>query len=238
MSPRAPTRPDDVRVLVVDDDPDIRAGLREILGAADDLRIVGEAGDGASAVERTARLRPDVVLLDIRMPVLDGLAAAERIVQLSTAVIILTTFGERAYVDRAVELGVAGFLLKTGGPAELIAGVRAVARGGSCLSPAVANHVLRDLRSARAATVGSNIRELPPIPARQRELLDLLAKGHTNAEIAAALHLSEGTVKAYLRELFPRLGVRNRVEAAILAYSVAGTTPAEFPESTPRHPAR
>jgi DNA-binding NarL/FixJ family response regulator len=209
-----------VRVLVADDDPDIREALRDMLEVDGDVRVIGEAGDGATAVELAARLRPDVALLDIRMPLMDGLAAAEHLTRLGTAVIMITTFGEAGYVDRAVELGVAGFLLKTGDPAELIAGVRAVAQGGSCLSPQIARHVMRELRSARGGdhTTG----ELPPVPDRHRQVLDLLAKGHTNAEIARDLHLSEGTVKAYLRELFPLLGVRNRVEAAILMHSLAG----------------
>jgi DNA-binding NarL/FixJ family response regulator len=223
--------PHGTRVLVADDDPEIRTGFREILEAAHDLRVVGEAGDGQRAVEEAWRLRPDVVLLDIRMPILDGLTAAERMIGLPTAIIIVTTFGESAYVDRAVQIGVAGFLLKTGGPIELTEGVRAVARGGSCLSPAIARHVMRDLRSARAATDNTTSPELPAIPARHRELLRLLANGFTNAEIAADLHLSEGTVKAYLRELFPRLGVRNRVEAAILARSAAETIVPDPPNS-------
>ncbi|MEJ7648260.1 MAG: response regulator transcription factor [Nakamurella sp.] len=137
----------------------------------------------------------------------------------SPAVVMVTTFGDDACVDAAVGLGVAGFLLKSGDPHELVAGVRAAARGGSCLSPEVARHVLADLRTARASSFSRSSSNLSCLTGRQRELLELLAGGRTNAEIAAELHLSEGTVKWYLRDIFVRLGVRNRVEAALAAHT-------------------
>ncbi len=215
------------RVLLADDDPQVRAGLREILESDPGRRVVAEADDGREAVELSRRYRPQVALLDIRMPVLDGLAAAEQILRIApdTAVVMVTTFGDDAYVDAAVSVGVAGFLLKSGDPHDLLAGTRAAAHGGSCLSPAVARHVLADLRTARTARSSRQAGAAAALTRRQRELLVLLAHGRTNAEIAGELHLSEGTVKGYLRELFARLDVRNRVEAAVIAHH-AGLTAA------------
>jgi DNA-binding NarL/FixJ family response regulator len=216
------------RVLLADDDLRVRAGLREIIDSDPDLQVVAEADYGRAAVELTRRHRPDVALLDIRMPVLDGLAAAKQILRTapSTAVIMVTTFGDDAYIDAAVGLGVAGFLLKSGDPHDLITGTYAAAHGGSCLSPAVARHVLADLRAARTAH-GHHPEPglLSRLSARQHDLLALLAHGRTNAEIASELHLSEGTVKGYLRELFTKLDVRNRVEAALLAHYAGLATP-------------
>jgi DNA-binding NarL/FixJ family response regulator len=215
------------RVLLADDDLLVRTGLREIIHTDPGLHVVAEADDGRAAVELAHRHRPDVALLDIRMPVLDGLAAADQIIQSlpDTAVVMITTFGDDAYVDAAVRIGVAGFLLKTGDPHDLVAGTRAAARGGSCLSPAVARHVLADLRAARTASRRVQPDVLAGLSPRQRELLALLAHGRTNAEIASELHLSEGTVKGYLRELFARIDVRNRVEAALLAHHAGLATP-------------
>lgn len=160
------------------------------------------------------------------MPVLNGLAAAEQIIRTvpETAVVMVTTFGDDAYVNEAVGLCVAGFLLKSGDPHDLITGTRAAAHGGSCLSPAVARHVLADLRAARTTRPHPEARALSRLSARQQDLLALLAHGRTNAEIASELHLSEGTVKGYLRELFSRLDVRNRVEAALLAHQAGLAT--------------
>ncbi|MEJ7630598.1 MAG: response regulator transcription factor [Nocardioidaceae bacterium] len=219
------------RVLLADDDLRVRAGLRDILDSDPGLHVVAEAGDGREAVELARRHRPDVALLDIRMPVLDGLAAADQIIRTApdTAVVMVTTFGDDAYVDTAVGLGVAGFLLKSGDPRDLIAGCRAAAHGGSCLSPAVARHVLDDLRAMRATTRHADPNRLTALSPRQLELLALLSLGQTNAEIAHELHLSEGTVKGYLRDLFTKLDVRNRVEAALLAHEAGITTAGSKP---------
>nr|WP_281257864.1 response regulator transcription factor [Streptomyces uncialis] len=214
-----------IRVLLADDEAMIRAGVRAILAADDGIAVVAEAGDGHEAVRLTQAHRPDVVLLDIRMPRLDGLAAAEEILRTvpGTAVAMLTTFSEDAYVARALGGGATGFLLKSGDPDELIAGVRAVADGAAFLSPKVARHVIDNLgaeRLGRATAARTRTGTLTP---REREVLALVGAGLSNPEIARRLHLVEGTVKAYVSAILDRLSVRNRVQAAIVAYE-AGLT--------------
>ncbi|MFH8751516.1 response regulator [Streptomyces rimosus] len=210
-----------VRVLLADDEPMIRAGVRAILGAAPGIEVVAEAADGRAAVELALRHRPDVCLLDIRMPRLDGLGAAAELRQAlpETAVVMLTTFSEDAYVAGALGTGASGFLLKTGDPRELITGVQAAAEGGAYLSPSVARRVISQFGGGaalgKAAAARSRTEELT---AREREVLALVGAGLSNAEIAARLYLVEGTVKAYVSAVLARLGLKNRVQAAILAY--------------------
>ncbi|THV28503.1 response regulator [Glycomyces paridis] len=208
-----------IRVLLADDEPVVRASYRAILDTDPGIEVLGvEAATGRQAVALTLAERPDVVLMDIRMPELDGLAALEQIrrARPAQAAIIVTTFGDDEYIARAVQLGANGFLVKSGDPYDLLRGVRAAAGGGAMLSPAVAAHLIGLLRAGASATEAG--RALASLTAREREVLALLATGASNAEIAAALFLTEGTVKGYLSGIFLRLDVRNRVEAAILAH--------------------
>ncbi|MDG9728608.1 response regulator transcription factor [Streptomyces sp. DH41] len=212
-----------IRVLLADDEAMVRAGVRAILASGGESEVVAEAGDGRQAVELARAHRPDVALLDIRMPRLDGLAAAQEIVRTvpGTAVAMLTTFSEQSYVARALAGGATGFLLKSGDPYELMAGVRAVADGAAFLSPKVARYVIEDLgrggggRLAREEQARARVARLSP---REREVLGFVGAGLSNPEIAARLHLVEGTVKAYVSAVLDRLEVRNRVQAAIVAY--------------------
>ncbi|WP_030018237.1 response regulator [Streptomyces monomycini] len=209
-----------VRVLLADDEAMIRAGVRAILTASPGVEVVAEAADGRAAVELALRHRPDVCLLDIRMPRLDGLGAAAELNRVlpETAVVMLTTFSEDAYVAGALGSGASGFLLKTGDPRELITGVRAAAEGGAYLSPSVARRVISQFGGValgKAAAARSRTEELS---AREREVLALVGAGLSNAEIAGRLFVVEGTVKAYVSAILARLGLKNRVQAAILAY--------------------
>lgn len=212
-----------IRVLLADDEPDIRASYRAILGTDPAIEVIAdEASDGRQAVALTRARRPDVVLMDIRMPGLDGLSALEEIRRSRPrqAAVIVTTFGDDEYIARAVGLGVNGFLTKSGDPYDLIRGVKAAAGGGAALSPTVAAHLIDVLR---AAPQDDAHRRVAGLTAREREILALLATGLSNAEIASELFLVEGTVKGYLSHIFIKLGTRNRVEAAILAHR-AGLT--------------
>ncbi|WP_433002617.1 response regulator [Kribbella sp. CA-294648] len=213
-----------IRVLLADDEAMVRAGVRAILGSDEAIEVVAEAADGQEAVTLTQRHRPDVAVLDIRMPRMDGLAAGAEIKRTvpDTAVVILTTFSEDAYIAKALGDGASGFLLKSGDPHELIAGLKAVADGAAYLSPKVAQRVIAELsagsgggRMARAAAAKEQLDVLSP---REREVLALVGAGLSNAEIAGRLFLVEGTVKAYVSAVLTRLGVKNRVQAAIVAY--------------------
>ncbi|MEV6413685.1 response regulator transcription factor [Kribbella sp. NPDC051718] len=213
-----------IRVLLADDEAMVRAGVRAILGSDEAIEVVAEAADGREAVALALRHRPDVAVLDIRMPRMDGLAAGAEIQRTvpETAVVMLTTFSEDAYIAKALGDGASGFLLKSGDPHELIAGLKAVAGGAAYLSPKVAHRVIAELsagtgggRMARAAAAKEQIDVLTP---REREVLALVGAGLSNAEIAGRLYLVEGTVKAYVSAVLTRLAVKNRVQAAIVAY--------------------
>jgi DNA-binding NarL/FixJ family response regulator len=209
-----------IRLVLADDEAMIRAGIRAILDTDPELEVTAEAPDGRVAVDACLAHRPQVALLDVRMPVLDGLAAAEELRRAApeVAVLILTTFGEDEYIDRALAGGAAGFLLKSGDPRELLAAVHAVAGGAAYLAPAVARRVITQLATARTGRSAEARRLVAQLTDREREVLALLGNGLSNAAIAARLFLVEGTVKAYVSSILTRLGVRNRVQAAIMAH--------------------
>ncbi|MEU8227651.1 response regulator transcription factor [Kribbella sp. NPDC048915] len=213
-----------IRVVLADDEAMVRAGVRAILGTDDEIEVVAEATDGAEAVEAARRYRPDVAVLDIRMPRMDGLAAGAEIRRTvpETAVVILTTFSEDAYIAQALGDGASGFLLKSGDPRELIAGLKAVADGAAYLSPKIAQRVIAELNAgsgggAMARAVAAKER-VSVLSARELEVLGLVGAGLSNAEIATRLYLVEGTVKAYVSTILLRLQVKNRVQAAIVAH--------------------
>lgn len=209
-----------IRVVLADDEAMIRAGVRAILSTDPDIEVVAEAGDGREAIELVERHRPDVALLDIRMPKLDGLAAAAEIRRTvpDTAVVMLTTFGEDDYIAKALGDGASGFLLKAGDPRELIDGVRAVADGAAYLSPKVAKRVINELTGDRLSRTAVAKQRIEGLTDRERDVLALVGAGLSNADIARRLFLVEGTVKAYVSAVLTRLDVKNRVQAAIIAY--------------------
>ncbi len=207
-----------IRVVLADDEPVVRFGVKAVLATARDIEVVAEAENGREAVDLVARHRPDVAVLDIRMPGLDGLDAANRIRahHPDTKTLVLTTFADDAYISRALGEGAAGFVLKTGDPQEIISGVRAVATGGAFLSPVVARRVVDQLSRAHPRPLATQRIEV--LTAREREVLGLVGAGLSNAEIAARIHVVEGTVKVYVSTILRQLGVRNRVQAAIIAH--------------------
>jgi DNA-binding NarL/FixJ family response regulator len=210
-----------ISVLLVDDEALVRAGLRMILEDADDFAVVGEAEDGQAAIEAVRRHRPDVVLMDIRMPRLDGLAAtaALRAGHNPPAVIVLTTFDTDEAVFRALEGGAIGFLLKDTPPVELLRAVRLAAAGDSILSPAVTRRVIeRFTAEDRSQRRRAALERLDVLSERERQVLVEVGHGHSNAEIATRLYLSEATVKSYISHLFDKLSVTNRVQLAIAAF--------------------
>ncbi|RBM06619.1 response regulator transcription factor [Streptomyces sp. PT12] len=208
-----------IRVLVADDEALMRAGIRLILENADDVEVVAEAGDGREATSACREQRVDVALLDIQMPHRDGIAAAGDIARLSprTQVVMLTAFGEEESVTRALRAGASGFLLKDTGPTELIRAVRLAARGEPVLAPRITRQLLeRHVRSGRDTDAA--LRRTEELTPAERDVLRLLGTGLSNAEIAAELHLSTGTVKAHISRILTRTGCANRVQAAVLAH--------------------
>lgn len=214
-------------ILIADDEPLVRAGLRTVIKTDQSLDVVAEAATGRRAVDLTRRYRPAVVLMDIRMPDLDGLSASEEIQRLfpEQKIIVFTTFAEPDYIDRAVEAGVNGFLTKSGDPRDLLHGIHAVLGGGSCLAPTVASHVLTALRRRHPTRTSNALAAVATLAPRERDVLMHVAAGRSNTEIAARLFLSHGTVKAYISSILTRLGVRNRVEASTIAWEAARHDP-------------
>jgi DNA-binding NarL/FixJ family response regulator len=209
-----------VRVLLVDDEPLLRMAFRMVLGAQPDLAVVGEAGNGAEAVRLAGELRPDVVLMDVRMPGTDGIEATELISRQSpqTRVLILTTFDLDEYAFTGLRAGASGFLLKNAQPEELLAAIRHVAAGDAIVSPRITRRLLDTFAHRLPATSASNDERLGRLTAREREVLVEVARGHSNAEIAANLHLAEATVKTHLSRILYKLELRDRVQAVVFAY--------------------
>ncbi|MFF5725325.1 response regulator [[Kitasatospora] papulosa] len=209
-----------IRVLVTDDEPLIRAGIRMILSSADDMEVVAEAANGREAVGIARSQRVDVALLDIQMPVMDGLTALAELRRSApeVRVLILTTFGERQNVLRALGAGSAGFLLKDSAPAELMRAVRAAAAGEAYLSPGATRHVVDSLASGGTADRAERARQrLEKLTGRERDVLTLLGEGLSNADAGQRIHMSEATVKTYVSRILAKLECDNRVQAALLA---------------------
>ena len=214
-----------IRVVVVDDEPMVCAHLRTILGSAPDIEVVDEAHDGAAGVEAVVRNRPEVVLMDLRMPVLDGIAAIERIVKLANppVVVVLTTFDADQYVLRALRAGAAGFLVKSTPPEDLIGLVRVAAEGHTVLSPAAARRLIAASADAQPARERAR-KQVGSLTEREVEVLTGLGEGLSNAQIAARLFLSEATVKGYVSRMLDKLGLDNRTQAGLLAHDAGLVT--------------
>lgn len=209
-----------IRVLIVDDEALVRSGLRMILEATGDVVIVGEASDGDAAVTAVARLRPQVVLMDVRMPGTDGLTAAARILAAPGApkLIMLTTFDLDEYIHEALRLGAVGFLLKDTPPRDLAAAVRTVAAGQAMLSPTVTKRLISSFVDKTPSRAESARKRLAALTAREEDVVRAVARGLSNAEIGRELRLTEATVKAHVSRVLTKLGLANRVQAAILVH--------------------
>ena len=206
-----------IRVQIADDQPLVRSGFRMVIDERDDLELVGEAADGAQALRLARELEPDVILMDVRMPNVDGIEATRSLVEAGSAarILVLTTFDLDEYVFAAVRAGASGFLLKDAEPDELVDAIRVVAAGNSLFGPSATQHLVERFAQATSAAANPSLDELTE---REREILGLLARGLSNAEIADRLYLSETTVKTHVSAVLRKLGVRDRVQAVIAAY--------------------
>ncbi|GAA2455074.1 response regulator transcription factor [Streptomyces macrosporus] len=222
-----------IRVIIVDDQAMVRAGFAALLAAQSDIDVVGEAPDGAQGVELSRRTHPDVVLMDVRMPEMDGLEAARRIlapppgVTHRPRVLMLTTFDVDDYVYEALRAGASGFLLKDAPPADLIAAVRVVASGDALLAPSVTRRLIADFARQRPAARGKPALRLKGLTERETEVLTLVARGRSNAEIAETLVLAEQTVKTHVSRVLTKLGLRDRAQAVVFAYESGLVTAGE-----------
>jgi DNA-binding NarL/FixJ family response regulator len=217
-----------LRVLIVDDDNLMRAGLRAVLSSDARVEVVGEAADGREAIERTRRLDPDVVLMDVRMPNLDGIAATREIVGAAprSRILMVTTFEDDDYVFGALDAGASGFLLKRTQPEQLIEAIHTIAAGESLLSPSVTRTVIKQM-ARRPQPDAAAARRLQGLTPRERDVLTVLARGRSNAEIAAVLVVEESTVKTHVKRILAKLGLRDRVQAVILAYETGLIRPGD-----------
>jgi DNA-binding NarL/FixJ family response regulator len=217
-----------LRVVLVDDQSMVRTGFRMILEAEDDIEVVGEADDGAHAITVTRQLRPDVVLMDVQMPRMDGIEATRQIVQadgVSSRVLVLTTFERDEYVFGALRAGASGFLLKNAPPEELVHAVRVVSTGDALLAPSVTRRIIEDY-SRRAAPQPRDA-SIDRLTERELEVLRLLATGKSNAELAALLFVGEGTIKTHVSSVLSKLGLRDRVQAVVYAYETGLVHPGD-----------
>jgi DNA-binding NarL/FixJ family response regulator len=212
-----------IRVLIVDDQPLMRAGFKSVLEASGQVEVAGEAATGREAIEQARRLAPDVVLMDVRMPDMDGIEATRRLPD--QKILILTTFGLDEYILEALRAGASGFLLKDAPVDELLGAVRAVAAGDAQLSPAVTKRLLDQVARRLPAPVEHDSTRLAELTPREREVLRLLALGMSNAEIAQALVVSDATVKTHVSSVLSKLDLRDRVQAVIFAYENGLVTP-------------
>ena len=218
-----------IRILIADDQALVRAGFKMILDAEDDLEVVGEAIDGLQAVEMCRRLKPDVVLMDIRMPELDGIQATRRVVEAGdpeqpVRVLMLTTFDLNEYVYEALRAGASGFLLKDVPPEQLAAGIRVVADGEALLAPSITKRLIQEFAEV-APAMPEPPTGIDELTARELEVFKLLARGLSNAEIAEELVVSETTVKTHVARVLMKLGLRDRVQAVVLAYEAGIAVP-------------
>jgi DNA-binding NarL/FixJ family response regulator len=222
-----------IRVLLVDDQALVRAGFRMILDAEDDLDVVGEAIDGREAIEQVSALRPDVVLMDIRMPELDGLEASRRILASQTdgapKILMLTTFDLDEYVYEALRAGASGFLLKDTPPEQLVSAIHVVAEGEALLAPSVTRRVISEFVKGTGPRPATQFPKLDDLTARELEVLKAIARGLSNAEIARELYVSETTVKTHVARILMKLGLRDRVQVVVLAYEAGVVQPGDQP---------
>ncbi len=222
-----------IRILLVDDQALVRAGFRMILDAEQEMEVVGEAGDGREAIDQVRTLRPDVVLMDIRMPELDGLEASRRILADGVAgdtppkILMLTTFDLDEYVYEALRAGASGFLLKDTPPEQLVSAIHVIAQGDALLSPSITRRVISEFVKGSGPKPQAQFPRLKDLTARELEVLVLIARGLSNAEIARTLYVSETTVKTHVARILMKLGLRDRVQAVVLAYEAGVVTPGD-----------